>query len=108
MRAGKLALPLNSCSTQESGPCTLPWQHNRANPAGVGLGEPPKGLRGELTLPTSGYLIGWASLRALAGEPHPDDVGMGDLAGWPAQLRPRSRSGALSWSTPTSTLSMNC
>ena len=32
-RVRELALPHTSCSTRESGPCTLPGQHTRADPA---------------------------------------------------------------------------
>lgn len=35
--ARELTLPLTSCSTQESGSCTLPEQHNTANPDGRGV-----------------------------------------------------------------------
>jgi hypothetical protein len=40
VRVGELALPLTSCSTQESGSCTPLRQHNRAGPAGMGASEP--------------------------------------------------------------------
>lgn len=39
MKAGELSLPLTSSSTQEIGSWTLPWQHSRADPSGIGVGE---------------------------------------------------------------------
>lgn len=39
-KSGRAVPTLHSCSTQESGPCTLPGQHNRAGPNGAGVGEP--------------------------------------------------------------------
>lgn len=39
MRAGELALPVTSCSTQESMHGTSPGQHTRADPVGRGTGE---------------------------------------------------------------------
>lgn len=44
MRARELALPLSSCSRGESGLCTLPGQHRRADLSGIDVGEPA--LRG--------------------------------------------------------------
>ena len=38
-RVGELALPLTSCSTWQSGPCTSPGQPSRAGPHGGGTGE---------------------------------------------------------------------
>jgi hypothetical protein len=50
-----------------------------------------------------------AALDELASpESLPGGVGLGELAQRPAHLSPRSRSRALSWPTPTSSLSMNC
>lgn len=40
VRVGELLLSLTSCSLQEGRTCTLPGQHNRANPEGEGVGEP--------------------------------------------------------------------
>lgn len=39
IRAGELALPLTTCSTWESGPCTSPRRHSRADLSGRGSGE---------------------------------------------------------------------
>lgn len=39
-RAEELSLPLSDCSTQESGPYTLPGQHRGAGSSGRGVGEP--------------------------------------------------------------------
>lgn len=39
MRVGELALPVTSCSTQESMHGTSPGQHTRADPVGRGTGE---------------------------------------------------------------------
>jgi hypothetical protein len=39
MRAGELALPLTGCSTQKSGPCTLPEGNSRAASTGMGKSE---------------------------------------------------------------------
>lgn len=36
---GKLILLLTGCNTRDRGPCTLPGQHNRADPIGVGTGD---------------------------------------------------------------------
>lgn len=38
-QVGELSLPFTSCSTRESGPCTLPGPHSRDGPEGVGVDE---------------------------------------------------------------------
>lgn len=39
MRAAELSLSLTGCSTQESGPCTLPGQKSRADLVAWGAGQ---------------------------------------------------------------------
>lgn len=39
LSSGDVALPLFSCNTQESRPCTLPKQYSRADSSGMGTGE---------------------------------------------------------------------
>lgn len=56
-RAKEPALPLTSCSTQESGPCTLFGQYSRAGPGSVGAGE----LWKQNGPSPHSYCIGWAS-----------------------------------------------
>lgn len=49
-----LTLPLTNCSTWESGPCTLPGQHSRADPIQASMNYPKNMSMGDLALPYGG------------------------------------------------------
>jgi hypothetical protein len=89
MRTGELSQPLACHSPKERGePCTLPGQHSRTSPDGMGTDEPAP--RAWFCPLLAVALDG----TALSGhESLPQWWGEGELAGWPAQipLRPRSR-----------------
>lgn len=38
-QVGELSLPLSNCNTLESGPCTSPGQHSKADTVDRGIGE---------------------------------------------------------------------
>lgn len=81
-------------------PCILPWQHSRVGPSNRGTSKPNwKAWEQEsFPCPTPGH----------HGRVGPDDMNMKELTGWPTQLPPKPIFRALSWRTPTFTLSMNC
>lgn len=55
----RAVLPLISCSTWESQPCTSPGQHNRADPGGRGAGEPFQRVIGKLAPPLICCEVAW-------------------------------------------------